>query len=51
MLMMILALIAGQSRSAPDVVGSAVSFSVTKTSKVATESLRRPDSPGRRFFD
>jgi hypothetical protein len=26
------------------------SFSVTKASKVATESLRRPASAGRRFF-
>ncbi len=51
LLMMIVALVAGQSRGMSDDATAAVSISVTKASKVATEPLRRPAPVGRRFFD
>ncbi len=51
MLMLVLALVVGQSRGADEARASAVSVSVTKASKVATEPLRRPADGGRRFFD
>jgi hypothetical protein len=51
LLMMLVALVAGQSRGAPDGEAAAVSISVTKASKVATEPSRRPAPAGRRLFD
>ena len=51
MLMLILALVAGQSRDVGEARASAVSVSVTNASKVATEPLRRPANGGRRIFD
>jgi hypothetical protein len=51
LLMMIAALVAGQSRSAADDTTAAVSISVTKASTVATEPSRRPATAGRRLFE
>jgi hypothetical protein len=51
LLMMLIALVAGQNRSAPDGAVAAVSISVTKASSVATEPSRRPAPAGRRLFD
>ena len=50
MLMMFVAFMAGQGRQAGLDDAAAISYSVTKASKVATEPVRRSPKGGRRLF-